>query len=425
LISSDSAALTARVETGGVAVAVARCALAFGADEAVGEEIVADGAGALPRELSSEAEGLEPGGRYVARAFAEHAYFGRAWSPATVFFAEPLPADAVAASAVGADGRMTVAWAPGVGATGTVVVVREDGEPGAPQDGTTYAPGAALPGGAGAVRYAGTGAVCVVTGLDRDRRYTVAAYAYAGEGIAVNYAQSAPTAENANTRVINLLPAGLDFGVVAVGAQTSLAVRVWNSGDARLLVTGGSCGDQAFALAETGVVAVAAGATQALHVAFAPTAAGDRSCLFALSGDYTQGNGSLALRGRAVDGSFLSWAQGQGLAGPGDQLESLFPRLGPHGLGNGLVYAMGRNFTNLTATPVLTLRVTAASAVVETPAQDPDTLPYVLLLIEGASALTPPVNWSALTPVATGSLWRVTLPAPPPQHFFRLRAVSR
>jgi hypothetical protein len=405
---------------------VTRYALVFGADKAAAtNEIASVGAGALPRTLAGDAEGLEPGGRYFARAFADHAHFGRVWSPATVFFAEPLPVEAVAASAVGADGRMTVTWATGTGATGTVMIVREGAVPGVTQDGVTYAPGLTLPGGAGTVRYAGTGTACVVTSLDRNRRYTVAAYAYAGDGEAVNYAGTAPTAENANTRIINLLPAGLDFGIVAVGSQTTMAVRVWNSGDALFRITGGSCGDPAFALARTGEVAVASGATQTLYVAFAPLAAGDRACLFALSGDYAQGNGSLALRGRGVDGSFLSWAQELGLSKPGDTLETLFPRAGPHGLGNGLVYAMGRNFTNMTATPVLALRLTETSAIVETPAQDPDTLPYVLLLIEGAPTLTPPAAWSSLTPVSTGSLWRVTLPGPPSQHIFRLRAVSR
>lgn len=122
---------------------------------------------------------------------------------------------------------------------------------------------------------------------------------------------------------------------------------------------------------------------------------------------------------------FLGWAQAQGLAAPGESAGDAFSRLGPHGFPNGLIFAMGRCFTNQAVTPVLALRVTASSAVVETPAQDPESVPFVSLIIEDASSLTPQAGWMACAPAASGGVWRVTLPGPPAQHFFRLRAVTR
>jgi hypothetical protein len=94
-------------------------------------------------------------------------------------------------------------------------------------------------------------------------------------------------------------------------------------------------------------------------------------------------------------------------------------------LANGLVFAMGRCFTNQAVNPVLALRVTASAAVLETPAQDPESIPFVRLMLERASSLSPPPEWLLCEPELSGGAWRVTVPGPPEQHFFRLRAVPR
>ena len=122
--------------------------------------------------------------------------------------------------------------------------------------------------------------------------------------------------------------------------------------------------------------------------------------------------------------TYQAWATAKGLTGDAAAFNAINAARGE---ANGLLYAFGANLSDSDA--IIDITWINGGPVIETAAQDPATLSFVTLLIEGTSDLTVPADWSIqLEPAADQSgvpanrcRW-VPITAPPGSAFFRIRA---
>jgi hypothetical protein len=129
----------------------------------------------------------------------------------------------------------------------------------------------------------------------------------------------------------------------------------------------------------------------------------------------------------AVPLTYQSWATAKGLTGNAAAFDAISLARGE---ANGLLYAFGSNLSDGEA--VIDIRWINGGPVIETPAQDPATAPFVLLVIEGTSALTVPADWSINLELAADQSgvsanrrrW-VPVATPPDCAFFRAKATLR
>ena len=114
---------------------------------------------------------------------------------------------------------------------------------------------------------------------------------------------------------------------------------------------------------------------------------------------------------------FELWMEEHGLSGSAPALMGL--DYNSNGVANAFEYAFG---TNLTESPLIVVKVVNGKIVIETPAQDGSTLPYVDISVQGSTTLS---NWTL--PVAStngapsGRAW-YTPKGQPANAFFRLEA---
>ena len=123
---------------------------------------------------------------------------------------------------------------------------------------------------------------------------------------------------------------------------------------------------------------------------------------------------------------FMIWAERHGI--PGTQTEAFSALHADYGQPNGLVYACQSNLAP--GDQVLVIRLVNGLPVLEFPLQDPSTLPYVDLLLEGAGDLISgvwPMNFTpALDQSGTPSNRQRLVPLQPtPSGFFRLKAAFK
>jgi uncharacterized repeat protein (TIGR02543 family) len=125
--------------------------------------------------------------------------------------------------------------------------------------------------------------------------------------------------------------------------------------------------------------------------------------------------------------TYQAWATAKGLSGDAAAFNAINAARGE---ANGLLYAFGANLSDSDA--IIDIAWINGGPVIETAAQDPATLPFVMLLIEGTSDLTVPADWPIqLEPAADQSgvpanccRW-VPVAAPPGSAFFRVRATIK
>jgi len=116
------------------------------------------------------------------------------------------------------------------------------------------------------------------------------------------------TAPPVQTRVI-AVTGSLTFGQVFVGAERELTMTITNSGTATLTVRGlsvtGGLADHLFASWSSGTIA--AGASQAVVVRFAPRAGGTFSGTVIVEADHTSGTNTLAISATALFNAAGTW----------------------------------------------------------------------------------------------------------------------
>ena len=124
--------------------------------------------------------------------------------------------------------------------------------------------------------------------------------------------------------------------------------------------------------------------------------------------------------------SFETWTQREGLIG---NLSDLFEAIdAEHGQPNGIVYAMQPNLQS--GEPVMVIRVVDGQPCIDIPVQNAATLPFVEVLLEGATNLTDGA-WdlvfvpTATQPPAAENRERWTPDSAPGKAFMRVRAAEK
>jgi hypothetical protein len=119
-----------------------------------------------------------------------------------------------------------------------------------------------------------------------------------------------PAASTGPTRIIGV-SGNLAFGDVPVGSERTATMTISNSGNSALTVTSlgvtGGLADHTAATWTRGTIAP--GASQAVTVAFSPTAPGSYSGVVTVNGDQTSGTSTLAISGVGIGTSVAgTWA---------------------------------------------------------------------------------------------------------------------
>ena len=123
---------------------------------------------------------------------------------------------------------------------------------------------------------------------------------------------------------------------------------------------------------------------------------------------------------------FMTWAERNGISGT--QTEAFQALNAVYGQPNGLVYACQSNLAP--GDHPLVIRLMDGLPVIEIPFQDPATIPYVDLFLEGTSDLTSGTWPLTFNPAPDNSgtppnRQRLVPDQPPPSGFFRLKAVFK
>jgi hypothetical protein len=85
---------------------------------------------------------------------------------------------------------------------------------------------------------------------------------------------------------------------------------------------------------------------------------------------------------------YETWAIAKGLTGAAASFDAINTT---RGKANGLLYAFGDNFSDSDA--IIDLKIINGKPVIETPIQDPATMPFVTLAVEGTTVLSDEAPW--------------------------------
>lgn len=189
-IGTTNALLGATVETNNSS-AITLWGTAFDALPPGQANLLAGGTDDRAGSFSMAREDLVPGAHYYACGWASNS-FGVGFSPATEFFAEPLPVLGLGVDSVTTN-SFHIHWTADASSSGTVVLVKAGlAVDATPADGSNYTDQATFGGGtqlgsSNYVVYVGAGTQVTVTALMPGTTYGVAAFAYAGSGALIQY----------------------------------------------------------------------------------------------------------------------------------------------------------------------------------------------------------------------------------------------
>jgi regulation of enolase protein 1 (concanavalin A-like superfamily) len=168
----------------------------------------------------------------------------------------PVPASGLEVSS-GANDTATIAWSPGAGSTGSLVVMRANGpitaQPalGASYNASPTFGGGTDLGGGNYVVYSGNGNTVTVTGLSAGTVYSVAVYAFGSASGTFTYALNGAAAGSFSKQVLQSIALNLDSAIATGGARQARVQAIYSGNVTQDVTTAAS-----FQSSAPGIVAV-------------------------------------------------------------------------------------------------------------------------------------------------------------------------